>query len=161
MHHNIDTLLSTPTPNESGNLPLSTVSPQSQETDHGAIKRLRRLTKYKLDHPACCILDHPNNVQVVFSRCDIACTLSECLKAETSKSGLPVRTPRFIVLREPNKGTVNTHKDIGSDGENGGSTEVFANECIADEATTQINNGLFNYPLKLETVDCRRNRREL
>ncbi len=71
------------------------------ETDRQALKRIQRLVKYREDHPACCLVDHPTNVQVLMSRADIANTLSECLKGVTTKSRIPVRTPRFQVLRVP------------------------------------------------------------
>ncbi len=71
------------------------------ETDRQALKRIERLVKYREDHPACCLVDHPTNVQVLMSRADIANTLSECLKGVTTKSRISVRTPRFQVLRVP------------------------------------------------------------
>ena len=68
------------------------------ESERQALKRIGRLRKYKSDHPACCLVDHPDNVQALMSRSHIADTLSECLKGITTRSGISVRTPQYQVL---------------------------------------------------------------
>mmetsp|Transcript_9948 Transcript_9948/g.14995 ORF Transcript_9948/g.14995 Transcript_9948/m.14995 type:complete len:648 (+) Transcript_9948:388-2331(+) len=78
---------------------------ETDEYDKQALKRIERLTKYKETHPACCLADHPTNVQALMSRSDIANTLFECLKGVTTRSRVPVRTPRFLIL-EKNLGDV-------------------------------------------------------
>jgi len=118
---------------------ISSPPPPLQERDDKAVDRVERLTKYKLDHPACCLLDHPNNVQAVLSRCDIACTLSECLKKVMTKSGIPVRTPRFHMVRGGEERMMHINNVAPSDRE--------ASLSIVQEVTAQINNGLFNYPI--------------
>lgn len=72
------------------------------ESERQALKRIGRLWKYKQDHPACCLVDHPNNVQAVMNRADIANILTECLKGVSTKSGIPVRTPSYQVLNGGN-----------------------------------------------------------
>jgi hypothetical protein len=73
---------------------------ETDEYDKQALKRIERLTKYKETHPACCLADHPTNVQALMSRSDIANTLFECLKGVTTRSKVPVRTPRFLILEK-------------------------------------------------------------
>eukprot|EP00551_Chaetoceros_affinis_P012207 CAMPEP_0203665870 /NCGR_PEP_ID=MMETSP0090-20130426/3023_1 /ASSEMBLY_ACC=CAM_ASM_001088 /TAXON_ID=426623 /ORGANISM="Chaetoceros affinis, Strain CCMP159" /LENGTH=888 /DNA_ID=CAMNT_0050529587 /DNA_START=364 /DNA_END=3030 /DNA_ORIENTATION=- len=68
------------------------------DAEKEAMRRIQRLLKYKHDHPACCLVDHPTNVEVVMSRSKIAHTLNQCLRGVTTKSGISVRTPRFLVL---------------------------------------------------------------
>jgi inositol-1,3,4-trisphosphate 5/6-kinase/inositol-tetrakisphosphate 1-kinase len=75
-------------------------TPALEESERQALRRIERLRKYKQDHPACCLVDHPNNVQALMNRADIANILKECLKGVTTKSGIPARTPRYQVLNE-------------------------------------------------------------
>lgn len=86
---------------------------ETDEYDKQALKRIERLTKYKETHPACCLADHPTNVQALMSRSDIANILFECLKGVTTRSRVPVRTPRFLVL-EKTLGEVNVANQIQS-----------------------------------------------
>ena len=62
-------------------------------------KRVGRLTEYKANRPACCLVDHPAHVQALMSRSEIARILSECLDDVTTRSGIPASTPRFVVVK--------------------------------------------------------------
>ena len=62
-------------------------------------KRVGRLTEYKANHPACCLVDHPAHVQALMSRSEIARILSKCLDGVTTRSGIPASTPRFVVVK--------------------------------------------------------------
>lgn len=68
-----------------------------EEAQVQAMARVDRLNEYKKNHPQCCLVDHPKNVQTVMSRPDIAHVLQTCLVGVTSASGIPVRTPRYQV----------------------------------------------------------------
>jgi len=70
---------------------------EKDENQLGAIERVERLNKYQRDHPACCLVDHPRNIQAVMSRSDIAHILSSALQNICTESGIPVRAPRFLV----------------------------------------------------------------
>eukprot|EP00978_Attheya_sp_CCMP212_P016987 scaffold44965_cov47-Attheya_sp.AAC.1 len=72
-------------------------SGEKDENQLGAIERVERLNKYQRDHPACCLVDHPRNIQAVMSRSDIAHILSSALQNICTESGIPVRAPRFLV----------------------------------------------------------------
>jgi Inositol 1,3,4-trisphosphate 5/6-kinase ATP-grasp domain/Inositol 1,3,4-trisphosphate 5/6-kinase pre-ATP-grasp domain len=61
-------------------------------------KRVQALHDYHRDHDYCCLVDDPTNVQTVMSRSDIAHVLRECLRGVYSSSGIPVRSPRFVVI---------------------------------------------------------------
>ena len=67
---------------------------------NGAMDRINRLLKYKNDFPACCLVDHPTNVETVMSRWSIAHKLKQCLCGVKTKSGISVRLPRYLVLQE-------------------------------------------------------------
>ena len=86
------------TSNTNTNKSLQQSTTLLDESELQALKRIGRLKKYKQDHPACCLVDHPNNVQALMSRSDIANILTDCLKGVTTKSGIPARTPRYQVL---------------------------------------------------------------
>jgi inositol-1,3,4-trisphosphate 5/6-kinase/inositol-tetrakisphosphate 1-kinase len=86
----------------SGDSPLSIDTSISSggdkdENQLGAIERVERLNKYQRDHPGCCLVDHPRNIQAVMSRSDIAHILSSSLQNICTESGIPVRAPRFLV----------------------------------------------------------------
>lgn len=104
-------------------------------SERQAIERIERLIRYKENHPDCCIVDHPNNVQTLMSRSDIAFILSQCLEGVTTKSGIPVRTPKFQVL--------NQHID----GMN------LQDEAILKIAR-QIDHGPFSYPLIVKPLSA-------
>jgi inositol-1,3,4-trisphosphate 5/6-kinase/inositol-tetrakisphosphate 1-kinase len=83
---------------------------ENQATDEGdshllclreqAAARLKRLVRYKEEHPCCCLVDPPEKIKVVLSRADIANKLSKCLIGVTTKSGIPVTTPKFFFCAE-------------------------------------------------------------
>ncbi len=105
----------------------STLEPHEEE----AMKRIKRLLKYKNDHPACCLVDHPSNVEAVMSRSNIAQRLAQCLRGVTTKNGTRVYTPRYLVLQQNNC----------NDNEN-----KIANIKI------QIENAPFTYPLIIKPL---------
>lgn len=63
-----------------------------------AFQRVERLISYVNKNPSCCLVDHPKQVLALMSRSDIAHALSECLVGITTKTGIPVRTPRYEVI---------------------------------------------------------------
>ena len=78
----------------------TTTTTSFQNSEKEALKRIQRLLKYKQNYPACCLVDHPTNVEAVMSRSKIALTLTQCLRGVTTKSGIPVQTPRYLVLND-------------------------------------------------------------
>jgi inositol-1,3,4-trisphosphate 5/6-kinase/inositol-tetrakisphosphate 1-kinase len=62
--------------------------------------RVERLKDYQHRFPTCCMLDDPNSVMTVMSRCAISRKLQTCLKGITSASGLPVKAPKFVVIND-------------------------------------------------------------
>jgi inositol-1,3,4-trisphosphate 5/6-kinase/inositol-tetrakisphosphate 1-kinase len=91
----------------------STLEPHEKD----AMKRIKRLLEYKNDHPACCLVDHPSNVEAVMSRSNIAQRLTQCLRGITTKSGIRVFTPRYLVL-QPNNCNDNENGNIKKQIEN-------------------------------------------
>lgn len=84
--------------NNSSNNSISSRNSVHTESERQALKRIERLKHYQRKHPACCLVDHPNNVQKLMSRSDIASTLKQCLRNVTTKSGIAVRTPRYKII---------------------------------------------------------------
>ncbi len=76
----------------------SNTSTKLEKSEEAAMKRIQRLLKYKDDHPACFLADHPANVEAIMNRSKIAQTLTQCLRGVVTKSGIAVRTPRYLVL---------------------------------------------------------------
>jgi len=64
-----------------------------------AMKRVQTLNRYKRDHPSCCLVDHPDNIQALMSRSDIARILTKCLVSVTTASGWHVSSPRHFIIR--------------------------------------------------------------
>jgi len=96
-----------------------------------ASRRLQRLHEYKQKvHPACVLVDSPNNILAVMSRADMAEVLSRCLAGVTTKGGIPVRTPRFRVVEEHD---VNT--ELSGFSKNGGSESIVE---AGDESTSIV-----------------------
>lgn len=62
--------------------------------------RVERLSQYQRNHPSCCMLDDPTNVMTLMSRCDIAMRLHTCLEGITTASGVVVKAPKYIVVKE-------------------------------------------------------------
>ena len=63
-------------------------------------RRIHRLVEYKKRHPNCCLVDHPTHVQTLMSRSKIAHVLRSCLTGITSRSGIPVQAPNFVVMED-------------------------------------------------------------
>ena len=68
------------------------------EDNEASRQRVQSLKKYQQNHDFCCLVDDPSNVQIVMSRSDIADVLRDCLRGVYSASGIPVRSPRFVVI---------------------------------------------------------------
>ena len=68
------------------------------EDNEASRQRVQSLKKYQQNHDFCCLVDDPSNVQTVMSRSDIADVLRDCLRGVYSASGIPVRSPRFVVI---------------------------------------------------------------
>ena len=79
------------------------------ENEKEAMKRIQRLLKYKNDHPACCLVDHPLNVEHVMSRSIISQTLMNCLRGVRTQSGIHVYTPRYLELHHLNQQQQHQH----------------------------------------------------
>ena len=71
----------------------------SMKTSDTSWDRVQRLTNYARDQ-RCCLVDHPQHVQTLMSRSDIARVLQSCLQGVTSASGIPVQAPKVVVLNE-------------------------------------------------------------
>ena len=104
-------------------------------SERQAIERIERLIRYKETHPDCCIVDHPNNVQALMSRSDIAFILCQCLEGVTTKSGILVRTPKFQVLNQHIHG-MNLQQDA------------------MYKIARQIDEGPFSYPLIVKPLSA-------
>ena len=59
-------------------------------------------TSSPYDHVSC-LIDHPMAVRKVMCRAEIATTLQQCLQNVQTKSGIPVRTPKYAILRQEPK----------------------------------------------------------
>jgi len=70
---------------------------------HEAIRRVHRLMQYQKRRPDCSLVDDPSKVLTLMSRSDIAHALSECLVGVSSKSGIPVSSPKFVVWDQQHK----------------------------------------------------------
>lgn len=66
-----------------------------------AVQRVLRISDFNRKNPECCLVDDPFRVLTVMSRADIADTLQYCLQHVTSRSGIPVGTPRYAVVAPP------------------------------------------------------------
>uniref|UniRef100_A0A7S4EKH0 Uncharacterized protein n=1 Tax=Pseudo-nitzschia australis TaxID=44445 RepID=A0A7S4EKH0_9STRA len=64
-------------------------------------KRVRAIRDYcYVRNPNCCLVDDPKHVQLVMSRSRIARVLQQCLNGVETSSGIPVKSPRFVVVPE-------------------------------------------------------------
>lgn len=62
-------------------------------------RRVRAVRDYcYVKNPNCCLVDDPKHVQTVMSRSEIANVLQQCLNGVKTSSGIPVRSPRFVVV---------------------------------------------------------------
>lgn len=71
-----------------------------QVDEKNAIRRINQLKNYSIDFPSCSLINHPNAIQKLMCRTDTSRILSECLVNVTSKSGISIRTPQFIVVND-------------------------------------------------------------
>jgi len=78
------------------------LSPDESQTQ--AVQRVNRLNRYKLNHPECCLVDHPSSVQVLMSRSDIAHVLSKCLVGVNTVNGIQVRSPQYELVESKDMG---------------------------------------------------------
>ncbi|KAL7433594.1 hypothetical protein ACHAXH_004049 [Discostella pseudostelligera] len=102
--------------------------------------RIQRLRDYKQNiHPSCVLVDSPNNILAVMSRAEMAEVLSRCLAGVTTRGGIPVRTPRFLVVEEDEDRIMEGNmQDIDVD-----CSHTRTRPALADE----IDNSGFEYPL--------------
>jgi hypothetical protein len=110
------------------------ITNQAQRLDKDpSWKRVQALLGYKNRNKHCCLVDDPRNVQIVMSRSDIANVLQRCLKNIYSTSGVPVRSPNFVVIPDgenPLKRADDLKKSL--DEENRGlTTPLIINPLIA------------------------------
>jgi len=92
--------------------------PQQSMSRHQlrASTRIQRLQEYKHKvHPSCVLVDSPNNILAVMSRADMATVLSKCLAGVTTKGGLPVRTPRFRVMKDTDENEQQTFTSLADE----------------------------------------------
>ena len=103
-------------PPDSTLLPYSAISSSDIQLQHLSMERIQRLLDYdeQQQHsksfdqtfssplpydPVGCLIDHPMAVRKVMCRAEIAMTLQQCLQNVETKSGIPVRTPKYAILR--------------------------------------------------------------
>jgi len=79
--------------------PINTTPLSLTESQNHAIERIERLNDYKRLYPSCCLIDHPADIQSLMCRADMARILSKCLHNVTTKSGISVSTPSFLVIQ--------------------------------------------------------------
>mmetsp|Transcript_2822 Transcript_2822/g.6674 ORF Transcript_2822/g.6674 Transcript_2822/m.6674 type:complete len:567 (+) Transcript_2822:248-1948(+) len=66
-----------------------------------SLRRVRAIRDYcHQRNPNCCLVDDPKHVQTLMSRSEIANVLQKCLKGVETASGIPVKSPRFVVVPE-------------------------------------------------------------
>lgn len=74
---------------------------QQKIEDDPSWKRVHALRDYCYNQNRnCCLVDDPKHVQTVMSRSEIANVLKQCLKDVNTTSGIPVKSPRFVVIPE-------------------------------------------------------------
>jgi len=74
---------------------------QSQKIQDPSRRRIHALRDYCFNRNRnCCLVDDPKHVQMVMSRSEIANVLEYCLKDVKTASGIPVKSPRFVVIPE-------------------------------------------------------------
>jgi len=99
-----------------------------------ALERIKRLENYKLKHyPTCHLVDSPDRIKTLMSREDIAFVLNESLVGITSRSGIPVRAPRFVVCKGDDR--VNLEQS------------TTAEACFLNKTAELIDRSPFTYPL--------------
>eukprot|EP00531_Pseudo-nitzschia_arenysensis_P001520 CAMPEP_0116132028 /NCGR_PEP_ID=MMETSP0329-20121206/9329_1 /TAXON_ID=697910 /ORGANISM="Pseudo-nitzschia arenysensis, Strain B593" /LENGTH=561 /DNA_ID=CAMNT_0003626515 /DNA_START=205 /DNA_END=1890 /DNA_ORIENTATION=+ len=71
-----------------------------------SLRRVRSIRDYcHFRNPNCCLVDDPKHVQTLMSRSEIASVLQNCLKGIETTSGIPVKSPRYVVVPEHNDST--------------------------------------------------------
>mmetsp|Transcript_16004 Transcript_16004/g.37070 ORF Transcript_16004/g.37070 Transcript_16004/m.37070 type:complete len:597 (+) Transcript_16004:314-2104(+) len=76
---------------------------ERQRIKDPSLRRVQSLRDYCYSrNPNCCLVDDPEHVQTVMSRSEIANMLQRCLKGVKTSSGIPVKSPRFVVVPERN-----------------------------------------------------------
>ena len=132
----LSTLSSTTTTTATTPPPTTPYASELEKSEEEAMKRIQRLLKYKHDHPACCLVDHPTNVEAVMNRSKIAMILTQCLRGVVTKSGISVRTPRYLV--------------IDDDGDN--SNDNDNQERRTQVISKQIDDAPFTYPFMIKPL---------
>merc|ERR1712176_360123 len=78
----------------------SIVQPRAKCDFHRSLDRIERLIAYKVSHPKCILLDHPNNILPLMSRQHMCNILSSCLVGVTALSGVEVATPQYLIVED-------------------------------------------------------------
>lgn len=109
-----------------------------------ASERIQRLRDYKHKiYPSCVLVDSPNNILAVMSRAEMAEVLSQCLDGVTTRGGIPVRTPRFIVVEDDDEDRAMIERDSLPPTTTTSKMIRHTRPALADE----IDSSGFEYPL--------------
>ena len=74
---------------------------QSSSVEDPSMRRIHALRDYcNYRNPNCCLVDDPKLIEMLMSRSEIANVLKSCLKQVKTTSGIPVKSPRFVVIPE-------------------------------------------------------------
>ena len=122
----------------------------SEETELKAVERVQQIIDYGNDHPECCMVAHPKNVQGLMSRLHMSYTLSKCLVGITTKSGIDVCAPRFeIILRrhQTEYSRTDTLNRSSGDNCNANGKLNLMDDATVEEISRRIDNAPFTYPL--------------
>eukprot|EP00538_Stauroneis_constricta_P006485 CAMPEP_0119558996 /NCGR_PEP_ID=MMETSP1352-20130426/11738_1 /TAXON_ID=265584 /ORGANISM="Stauroneis constricta, Strain CCMP1120" /LENGTH=740 /DNA_ID=CAMNT_0007606533 /DNA_START=110 /DNA_END=2332 /DNA_ORIENTATION=+ len=118
---------------------LTKVTSQSTQESQD---RVQRLLHYKANHPQCCLVDHPQCVQTLMSRSDIAHVLRSCLDGVTSASGRSVRTPRYVVVEDES-----VHMNDRNNRNNNNNHNRNTTTTRQDRIQQQLDDANMSYPL--------------
>eukprot|EP00591_Stephanopyxis_turris_P002146 CAMPEP_0195525670 /NCGR_PEP_ID=MMETSP0794_2-20130614/26223_1 /TAXON_ID=515487 /ORGANISM="Stephanopyxis turris, Strain CCMP 815" /LENGTH=634 /DNA_ID=CAMNT_0040656173 /DNA_START=206 /DNA_END=2110 /DNA_ORIENTATION=+ len=114
----ISTAASNSRPDGTTNAPSVRKQSPTPSKEAEAQTRVQRLVNYKQNHPSCCLVDHPTNIQTVMNRADIANILQTCLLGVYTASGKTVGTPRFIISRNSSSSQHELSQQIQTSGLN-------------------------------------------
>ena len=113
---------------------------QQKIEDDPSWKRVHALRDYCYNQNRnCCLVDDPKHVQTVMSRSEIANVLKQCLKDVNTTSGIPVKSPRFVVIPErlppssqqqQNQNQTQELKQALHDNNQGGDTKMLSTPLI-------------------------------
>lgn len=95
-------------------MPIETLPSGLSRIEREAVIRVRRLCQFQRENPTCCVVDNPLFVKTLMSRADIARTLDQCLQDVKSSSGIPVSSPRFVVVESDTLQRPRSEHDIAT-----------------------------------------------